>query len=89
MCRPGSTQEPSLLLQSGTGALLHTLYPHGWDSQCIELGGKQMNETEAVPVGWKPARCPRMCGMEDRVCGRVQARGPPQPGGSEKVALGK
>ena len=55
----------------------------------LSLGGKQMNETEAVPVDWKPARFPRMYGVEDGVCGRVQARGPPQPGGSEKVALGK
>lgn len=77
VCRPGSMQEHSLLLQSGTRALLHTLYPHGQDSWCTELGGKQMNEAEAVLVDWKPARCPRMCGVEDRGCGRVQARGPP------------
>lgn len=38
VCRPGSTQEPSLLLQSGTRALLHTLYPHGWGSRFIEPG---------------------------------------------------
>lgn len=50
VCRPGSTQEHSLLLQSGTRGVLHTLYPHGQDSWCIELGGKQMNETEAVLV---------------------------------------
>lgn len=54
----------------------------------LSLGGKQMNETEAVPVDWKPADVRRMYGVEDGVCGRVQARGPPQPGAQRRLPWG-
>lgn len=64
--------------------------PHGQYSLCIELGGGQMKETDAVLLDWELVRNPQCEGWKTvRGCGRVQAGSATQPGGSEKVALGK